>query len=83
MRSCRLPNSLAIDVRGVSHGRSCSHSIAGLISDASVTGGNVVNLEKPGENRSAIAATGESLVICIVPVNGGADGNISNVNPCT
>ena len=68
MRSCRLPNSLAIEVRGVSHGRSCSHSSAGLINDASVTGGNVVNFKNVGSNRSASATRGESLVICIVLV---------------
>ena len=80
MRSCKLPNSRAMEVRGVSHGRSCNHSTAGLMSDASVTAGNVVNFVNDGSKRNATAASGESLVICIVPASGGAVGNIWNVN---
>ena len=68
-----------MDASGWKNGRCSNHFTAGVISDASVIGGSVVNTENEGSKRRAIAANGTELLSCIVPESCGAVGNIWNV----
>src|SRR5437867_9826089 len=60
--------SLASDVIGFSHGRCTSHSIAGLVNDASGITGAVEKVPLLLK-YSAVVTSGTGLVICIVPNN--------------
>ncbi len=51
------------------HGLCSNHLTASPVNEAIVTGGSVVNTEKVGSKRSAIAAKGEALTICRVPAD--------------
>jgi hypothetical protein len=48
--------------------------MAGVIKDASVTGGKVVKVPANGSNRKATAASGVELSILIVPTNWATPG---------
>ena len=78
-RNWKAPSNLATDASGVNHSRCSNHFTAGVISDASVTGGSVVNTVNDGSKRRAIADKGTELFSCIVPASCAADGKIWEV----